>query len=250
MYSTQLKPKADPVTKIISNLGKYNLLPQLQREVIIDDAVSSIECTADEIETAYQKIINSSQKNSGQEISTSCKQSAAAKKQVCESIARKLKIAKFKQATWGKEVPAYFISQKKKLDRVVYSEIVHPDQGVATEIYFRLLAKEQSFTELAFEYLHRQNPDLHQVYNQIQMCPLNSPMGQTLIKYQPGDVLRPISCRNLYRVLRYEKILPAVLDESMHCQLLDELFETWIDQGCNDKHYRKMMLQQLSSWTA
>jgi len=243
----QTKAKAEPVTRIISSLGKYNLLPQLQREVMIDDAISSIQCSSEEIETAYQQIIKTKQMKSNEAFLTNCQQSETAKKQICESITRKLKITKFKQATWGQEIASYFISRKQNLDRVVYSEIVLENEGLATEIYFRLLGKEQSFTELAFEY---QKPDIYRVYDQMKTCPLDSKMAQLLIKYQPGEILRPINCNNVYRVIRFEQILPAVLDESMHHQLLDELYEAWLNQGCNEKHYRRMMLRELNSWTA
>ena len=50
--------------------------------------------------------------------------------------------------------------------------------------------------------------------------------------------------------MRFEKIIPAVLDEEMRCRLLDELFENWLQERCNNQHYRKLMLQQLSSWVA
>lgn len=249
MPSTQVRPQVDSVTKIVSKLGKYNLLPQLQREVIIDDAISSIKCTSDEVETAYQKLIKTTNNNTESDLAASCQQSDRAKKQVIDAIIRKLKIEKFKQKTWGQEISSYFISQKKRLDKVVYSEIVHPDEGVATEIYFRLLANEQSFIELAFEYLQSEDPDSYQVYDPIRVCPLNSQMAQMLIKHQPGTVLRPIHCRNVYHVMRLEKIIPAVLNKSMHCQLLDELFEAWLERGCNESHYRKLMLRQLTSWT-
>lgn len=249
MISTQVKPQVDPVAKIIFSLGKYNLLPQLQREIMIDDAISPIKCTSDEIETAYQKIIKTTQSSNDQGLAASCQQSDQAKQQVIVSITRKLKIEKFKQQTWGSEIPSYFISQKKRLDKVIYSEIVHQDEGVATEIYFRLLGKEQSFTELAFEYLQSQEPNVYRVYDPIRVCPLDSKMAQILKKHQPGEVLRPIHCRNAYRVMRLEQIMPAVLNESMHCQLLDELFEAWLAKGCNEQHYRKLMLSQLSSWT-
>ncbi|MEM6613334.1 MAG: peptidylprolyl isomerase [Cyanobacteria bacterium P01_C01_bin.72] len=241
------KAKAEPVTRIISSLGKYNLLPQLQREVMIDNAISSIQCTPEEVEVAYQKIMKTQQIKSDQTFLNNCQHSETAKKQICESITRKLKITKFKQATWGKEVASYYISRKQNLDQVVYSEIVLEDEGLATEIYFRLLGKEQSFSELAFEH---QKPEIYRVYEQIKKCPLTSKMAQLLVKHQPGELLRPINCNNVYRIIRFEQILPAILDESMHHQLLDELYESWLNQGCNDKRYRKMMLRELTSWTA
>ncbi|MEL6581862.1 MAG: hypothetical protein AAFQ14_19115, partial [Cyanobacteria bacterium J06621_12] len=243
----QTKAKAEPVTRIISSLGKYNLLPQLQREVMIDNAISSVKCTPEEVEAAYQQIMETKQVKGDKAFLTNCQQNEAAKKQVCESITRKLKIAKFKQATWGEEVASYFISRKQNLDQIVYSEIVLEDEGLATEIYFRLFGKEQGFSELAFEY---QKPDINRIYDPIKKCPLDSRMGQLLIKHQPGELLRPIDCNNAYRIIRFEQILPAILNEFMHHRLLDELFEAWLNKGCNDKRYRKLMLRELNSWTA
>ncbi|MEL6442186.1 MAG: peptidylprolyl isomerase [Cyanobacteria bacterium J06621_8] len=253
MHSTKTKPQAepkiDPVAKIIHHLGKYNLLSQIQQEVMIDDAISSIRCTAEELKTAYQEIFKTTENDQESKLATLCQQSEQAKQQVYASIIRKLKIEKFKQATWGAEISSYFISQKKKLDKVVYSEIVHPDEGVATEIYFRLLGKEQSFSELALEYLQNNKPQSYQPYEPIKLCTLDSQIGQLLIKHEPGHVLRPIHCGKSYRVLRFEKIIPAVLDHALHCQLLDELFQAWLDQGCNKPNYRQLLVHQLSSWT-
>lgn len=250
MYITPTKPKLDPVTKIVHSLGKYNLLPQIQREVMIDDVISWIECTTEELENAYHNLVKTTSNKSNSELAASCQENKQAKQRVINSLARKLKIEKFKQATWGDEVKSYFISQKKKLDKVVYSEIIHQDEGVATEIYFRLLSKEQSFTELALEYLQSQEPQNYRPYEPIKVCSLDSQVGQLLFKHEPGTVLRPIQCGNVYRVIRLEKIILAVLDQAMHRKLLDELFQAWLDQGCSNQHYRQLMLRQISTWTS
>lgn len=246
----QTKTKTEPVTRIISCLGKYNLLPQLQREIMIDDAISSIECTAQELETAYREIIKTTQISSDQELSDSCQQNGIAKKQVIASINRKLQIEKFKQATWGEEISSYFISRKKKLDKIVYSKIAHKDEAVATEIFFRIMEKEKSFAQLALEYPQTPEADVNRIYDPIKVCSSDSKIAQLLFKIQPGEVLPPINCNDLFVVMRFEKIIPAVLDEEMRCRLLDELFENWIRERCNNEHYRKMMLQKLSSWVA
>ncbi len=251
MPSTQqTKTKTEPITKIISTLGRYNLLPQLQREIMIDDAISSIECTPQELETAYQKIIETKQISDDQGLPTAFQHSDIAKKQIIGSIRRKLKIDKFKQATWGEEVSSYFISRKKKLDKIVYSKIAHEDEAVATEIFFRILEKEKSFAQLALEYPQGPEADVNRIYDPIKVCSLDSHLAKLLLKRQPGEVLPPINCNNVFVVMRFEKIIPAVLDEAMRCRLIDELFEAWLNERCNNEHYRKMMLHRLNSWTA
>ena len=244
------KTKTEPITKIISSLGRYNLLPQLQREIMIDDAISSVKCTPQELETAYQEIMKTTQISSNQELTNSCQQNGIAKEQVIASINRKLKIDKFKEVTWGEEVSPYFISHKKKLDKIVYSKIAHKDEAVATEIFFRIMEKEKSFAQLALEYPQTPEANLNRIYDPIQVCSMDSKIAPLLLKIQPGEVLPPINCNNLFVVMRFEKIIPAVLDEGMRCRLLNELFENWLQERCNNEHYRKLMLQQLSSWIA
>ncbi len=250
LITQQAQTKIEPVTRIISTLGRYNLLPQLQREVMIDEAISSIICTPQELETAYQEILERQQISDDQELPTGFQHSDIGMKQIIGSIARKLKIEKFKRATWGEEISAYFISRKKKLDKIVYSKIAHEDEAVATEIFFRIMAREKSFAQLALEYPQNPEANVNRIYDPIKVCSLDSHIAKLLLKRQPGEVLPPINCNNVFVVMRFEKIIPAVLDEAMRCRLMDELFETWLNEGCNNEHYRKLMLQKLSSWTA
>ena len=246
----QTKTRIEPVTKIIASLGRYNLLSQLQREVMIDDAISSIEYTPQDLETAYQQIMKTTQTSGDQELYNGCQQSYDAQKQIHASITRQLKIKKFKEVTWGQDISSYFVRRKKKLDKIVYSKIAHEDADVATEIFFRIREKEKSFAQLALEY--PQDPEVHvnRIYDPIKVCSTDSKIAQLLLKIQPGEVLPPINCSDMFVVMRFEKIIPAVLDEGMRCRLLDELFENWLNERCNSEHYRKMMLHELNSWVA
>lgn len=247
----QTKTKLEPVTRIISTLGQYNLLPQLQREVMIDDAISSIILTPQELEKAYQDIVETMENACEQkQLPKDFQQNHNARQKIHESITRKLKIEKFKKATWGEEISSYFISHKKKLDKIVYSKIAHKDEAVATEIFFRIMEKEKSFAQLALEYPQDLEANVNRIYDPIKVCSLDSQIAQLLLKRQPGEVLPPINCNDVYVVMRFEQIMPAVLDEAMRCRLLDELFETWINERCNNEHYRKLMLQKLSSLVA
>jgi len=216
----QTKTRIEPVTKIIASLGRYNLLSQLQREVMIDDAISSIEYTPQDLETAYQQIMKTTQTSGDQELYNGCQQSYDAQKQIHASI------------------------------KIVYSKIAHEDADVATEIFFRIREKEKSFAQLALEY--PQDPEVHvnRIYDPIKVCSTDSKIAQLLLKIQPGEVLPPINCSDMFVVMRFEKIIPAVLDEGMRCRLLDELFENWLNERCNSEHYRKMMLHELNSWVA
>lgn len=237
-----------PIQGLIATLGQYNLLPQLQREIILETAINSVECTFEEIETAYQQMMEAVKDQKEQKRYACLQGNNLTRKEVLNLVQRKLKIDKFKQINWSDSVPAYFIKRKKQLDKLVYSRIAHADQGVATEIYFRLVEREQSFTELAREYSQAEEAQVHEIYNPVKVCTLDSPLAPYFTNKKPGDVLLPVNCHNVYLVMRLEQIIPAVLDAAMHQQLLDELFEQWLEAQSNQPQYRQLMLQKLTAW--
>ena len=205
----QTETKREPVKEIISMLGQYNLLSQLQREIIIDEAISSIECTLQEQESAYQNIVNqvTNQKCSGDA-------PAQAQKHLLEAVTRKMKIEKFKRATWEKELPGYFISRKSKLDKVVYSRIINQDRGVAQEIYFRLVEGEESFAELARQYSQEPRANVNAIVGPIEICSLNPQLAQLLLNSKLGQISPPICCHNAFMIVRLEQIISAVLESN------------------------------------
>ena len=247
MSNTQQTETKRPVKEIISMLGQYNLLSQLQREIIIDEAISSIECTLQEQESAYQKLMELNQVTNQ---NCSSDAPAQAQKQLLEALTRKLKIEKFKRATWEKELPGYFIGRKSKLDKVVYSKIINQDRGIAQEIYFRLVEEEESFAELARQYSQEPRANVNAIVGPIKICSLNPQLAQLLLNSKPGQISPPICCHNAFMIVRLEQIISAVLDESMRCQLYHELFESWLAQQCSKMHYQNLMWQKLSSLTA
>jgi hypothetical protein len=61
---------------------------------------------------------------------------------------RGLRIEKFKQATWGRKLEAYFLKRKGQLDKAIYSLMRTKDLRLAQELYFRIQEGEQTFAEV------------------------------------------------------------------------------------------------------
>lgn len=138
--------------ELIPLLAGYQMLPQLRRELIIDDAIASIDCTPEEIAAAQQQFFAERQLTSEADVKAWMEYQGLSPKQLADLTVRKLKVEKFKQETWGKKLEAYFFQSKAKLDKVIYSLLRTQDMGIAQELYFRIQAKEQSFADVAREY--------------------------------------------------------------------------------------------------
>jgi parvulin-like peptidyl-prolyl isomerase len=214
--------------KLLSLLNRYQLLPQVLRAKVIDEAIASFSCTEAEHQAAIAEFRERQQLTSP-EIEQAWLQKNQLTPATMEEIAiRPLLIQKFQVAIWGNKLESYFLQRKADLDRVIYSMIRTQDPGLAQELYFRVVEGEHSFATIAQEY--SQGPEA-QTGGMIGPVPLSQPhpiIQQVLYVSQPGQIWKPHLIADWYVIIRLEQLLPAQLDENMQQYLLDELFEAWI----------------------
>ena len=209
-------------------LHKYRLLPHLAREVITDQAIAEIECSLEEQALARQQFLEQRQLKKDSHLSAWLQQQNMTEQQLEYQLERQLKLEKFKQATWGQKLEAYFLARKRQLDRVVYSLIRIQEAGVAQELYFRLQEKESSFTELAQHYSQGPEAQTGGIVGPVELGSLHPKIFQMLHSGQPGQLWSPIRVKNWWVIIRLEKFINAQLNESMRQRLLDEQFQNWL----------------------
>lgn len=226
----QIGTKTITAAEIIPLLGSYQLLPQLLRELIIDRAIASIKCTPEETANACQQFWQQHQLDS-EAATHAWLQRYAITPEKLEAIAtRQLRIAKFKQATWGDQLEAYFLERRPKLDKVTYSLIRTQSPEVAQELYFRILAGEQSFSECARTYSQGPEAQTGGLIGPVELQVPHPNLAQLLAQAQPGQLLPPTRLGKWLILLRLETRVPAELDKFRRSQLLKEMFEAWISQ--------------------
>ncbi|OUL32488.1 peptidylprolyl isomerase [Nostoc sp. RF31YmG] len=227
--------------ELIPLLAGYQMLPQLRRELIIDEAIASIDCTPEEVAHARQQFFAERQLASEADFKAWMEYLGLSANQLEALTVRKLKVEKFKQVTWGKKLESYFFQSKAKLDKVIYSLLRTQDIGIAQELYFRIQAKEQSFAEVAREYSKGPEAQTGGLVGPIELSQLHPAMAQLLTNTQPGQVLPPTRIAEWFVIVQLEKFIPAQLDEPMRVRLLNELFESWIQE-----QQRQMMTPAVS----
>jgi len=234
----QIGNRTITASELISLLANYQMLPQLQRELIIDEAIEqsshsanvTIECTSEEVAQAKQQFYTEKQFKNEEDIQAWMARQGLNPEQIEVITTRKLKIEKFKQATWGNKLESYFFQSKAKLDKVIYSLLRTQDVGIAQELYFRIQAKENSFANLAREYSLGPEAQTGGLVGPVELNALHPIMVQMLSSSQPGQILPPSRIAEWFVILRLEKFIPAQLDELMKVRLLNELFENWLQE--------------------
>lgn len=227
-------------SEIIPLLANYQLLPQLLRELIIDEAIAEIECSSEEIAQAKQRFYAERQLTQAAEIQAWMEQQGLNPEQLDQIIARKLKLEKYKQVTWSHKLESYFFQLKGKLDKIIYSLLRVQDPGLAQELYFRLQAKEQSFADIAQKYSKGPEAQTGGLVGPVELNTLHPAMVQLLTTCQPGQISPPARIAEWFVIVRVEKFITAQLDELMKARLLNELFENWLQEKQKQVRFGKV----------
>ena len=217
-------------SEIIPRLTKYKMLPQFLSEIIIDQAIASINCTPEEKACALEQFKQQQQITEETELQAWCQRNNLTPSELETFALRPLKIRKFQEEKWGHRLESYFLERKDQLDQVSYSLIRFRDEGAAREIYHRLTEKEQSFAELAREYSQGAEAKNGGLIGPMPMDMPHPIIARMLKLSQPGQLWPPTQVGEWIVIIRLEKLIPAQLDEQMRWRLLHELFNNWLSK--------------------
>jgi parvulin-like peptidyl-prolyl isomerase len=214
--------------EVIGLLQRYSLLPQLQKELIIDAALATIECSAEQIFNAYKTFYHQYQITSDQDRTEWLKRNNFTLAQFEDLVLRTIKLDRFKQVTFNRQVDSYFLQRKSQLDRVVYSILQVNNFHLAQELLLRIQDGEATFAELAPQYSAGQETQSGGLIGPQELSMPHPVLAQKLLALRPGQLAGPIQIANCFVVVRLEQHLPAQLDAAMRGQLREELYEQWM----------------------
>jgi parvulin-like peptidyl-prolyl isomerase len=219
-----------PPEELVPLLVRYQLLPGMLRELAIDRVMDTVACNEEDKALAIQQIYERYQLTSNEQVQQWLALQGLSREQLEDIAIRQFKIEKFKQDTWQHKLEAYFLKRKGQLDKAIYSLIRTDDIGVAQEVYFRLIDGEQSFEEIARQYSQGAEAQTGGLIGPVELSTPHPAIAQ-LVSTQPvGKICQPIKLEQWYVIVRPEQLLPSQLDEPMRQRLINELFQTWLQE--------------------
>lgn len=230
MTTLQVGNRTINASEIMPLLASYQMLPQLFRESIIDQAIASISCTVEETASACQQFYQRCELTDEAQQQAMLSHYGMSQEHLEVLATRRLRIEKFKQATWGNKLESYFLKRKGQLDQAIYSLIRTKDTGIAQELYFRIQEGEQSFAELAKAYSQGPEANTGGVIGPVELGTLHPNLARLLCVSQPGQLWPPKPLGEWVVIVQLEKLIPAQLNEFMRQRLLRELFEAWVQE--------------------
>lgn len=224
-------------TELIELLHQYRLWPKLVREFLIDRAIADQPYSPEEVQQASEDFFNQHKippDNRTQWLQAQGLSPAELQTQ----LARQIRLQKFKTATWGHQLESFFLKQKSYLDRVTYSLIRTKDQGIAQELYCRLIEKEADFAELAQQYSEGSEAQTGGRIGPVALTVPHPNLARMLSISEPGQLWPPHPLNDWYLIVRLDEMHPARLDPPTQAQLLNQLFEQWIAQQLDQNPVR------------
>jgi parvulin-like peptidyl-prolyl isomerase len=213
-----------PCDRVLQQLYDAQLLPQLLREIVIDELIDRV---AGDYQIDLTPTPEEFERLSAQVAEITPFQGMNAD-QIEAITLRTLKLHKFKQAGWGHKVSGYYQSVQHQLYRVSYSILQVEDGLIAQEVFFRVQSGEQSFAELAVQYSQDPSAKKGGLVGPMLSRDLSPAIAQVLQQLSPGQLSPLFQIERNYGFIRLNELTPPQLDENMHQVLLDELFESWI----------------------
>ena len=143
-------------------------------------------------------------------------------------VLRTIKLDRFKQVTFDRQIDSYFLQRKSQLDRVIYSILQVNNFHLAQELFFRIQDGEATFAELAPQYSGGQETQTGGLIGPQELSLPHPTLAQRLVSLKSGQLATPIQIGDRFVVIRLEQYLPAQLDKAMRARSIDELYEQWI----------------------
>lgn len=204
---------------ICALLTSPHVLPHLLRELIVEQITATVECSTEELEAAFRE---KSQLPQFRNLPPA---------HIERFLPRQLKLEKFKEENWGDIVEAEFAQHQTHYDQVLFSLIQTDNLEIIQELYFRLREGEANFGELATQYSKGPEARTNGLVGPLELYNLHPKLSNMLRISQPGQVSPPFRVDQWVVIVRLERYLPAQFDQKLRQRLIDEKFESWMQQA-------------------
>ena len=139
-------------------------------------------------------------------------------------------LERFRRAAFSLHVEEHFSRTKRNRDRIIYSMLRCKSRSRVEELSLAIREGELDFAAAAIRY--SEGPESSQGG---RIGPISPDVGHPelkskLSKANDGDLIGPFPVGDFYVLLRLDKRITTRLDENLQTQLLQELYNAWLDR--------------------
>ncbi len=145
---------------------------------------------------------------------------------------------KLKEHLFGAAIDGQYLSNRNNYRRVALSQILVVELTEALKIAQALREENASFCALALEYSKGKHSQENGGFMGIRfLTELMPEITQAIAEAKENEVIGPIHTKIGYHILRVEKWFPTHLSELVREQILESLFQAWLQEQSNPNHH-------------
>ncbi|NMF63967.1 peptidylprolyl isomerase [Brasilonema octagenarum] len=141
---------------------------------------------------------------------------------------------KLKEFLFGAGVDNYYINNRNNFKRVALSQILVRELTEALKIAHAIRQENASFCALALLHSKGKQSKENGGFAGIRfLSELMPDIAQTVSKAKEAEVIGPIETTLGYHIIKIEKWFPSELTESVREEILESLFQGWLQERLN-----------------
>lgn len=218
-------------SELVGLLARHNLLQDLLRQELIDEATAHIQLSEDEYRQALQRFAQERHLRSTDELERYRVQQLLTTEALERQIKQPLRVLRHCQQQFQAKAEARFLERKSQLDRVVYSLLRLQDPDLARELFLQIGEDGADFGDLAATHAEGPEKATRGVIGPVPLTQAHPLLAGRLRTARVGEVLEPFQVESWWLVVRLESLTPASFDEATAAQMSRELFEQWLREG-------------------
>ncbi len=130
---------------------------------------------------------------------------------------------------WGHRLDSLFLQRKDYLDQASCRLLRVNQQGLALELYHRLLNEEATFEELSQRFGNGPERFHGGLYKLQTLTNFPGGLGQVLRKLEPGELTKPMRMGKNFGIIQLTDFVPAIYGEASSLKLLELELQRWVD---------------------
>lgn len=141
---------------------------------------------------------------------------------------------KLSEHLFASEVEGYFAQHRTNYEQFILYQIVFPYEKLALEVYYQLAEEEISFYEAAHLYDINEQRRLQCGYQgKVNRHSLKADIAAIVFGANIGEVVGPLATEQGYHLFMIEGIIPAELTPKRREEILNQLFQNWLEEELN-----------------
>jgi hypothetical protein len=234
MSSPVLLLDDQPITadQLLGLLRRQGQIPSLVRELVLDQALATVELSPEEEEQHLHAFRGERQLESEEAFVGFLQASSLDEQLLRQMVTRPERVVRYREERWGPRANSLYLKHKERYDLVTYRRLQCGSADVMQEVFFRLKDREESWESLAQQFAGG-DPNATGQIGPVPVGSLEEPVLSALRQQGPGRVCRPISLGDQVVVAELETFQPSEFNEELRTRILREEFEAWLQEECS-----------------